>query len=207
MSPAKVEVIVRSPEKGADLKALGVEVRIADYDKPETLEAAFAEIDRLLLVSSSNQVGQRESQHLNVIAAAKKAGVGFIAYTSLLNTDKRLLKILSGEHNTTEKALASSGLAYALLRNGWYTKNLTAALPGALKSGVYASAAGDGKFTTVPRADYAEAAARVLADKSVPSGKIFELAGDEPFTLSEFVAEAARQSGKVIAYKSLPEAE
>ncbi|MEI2387117.1 SDR family oxidoreductase [Breoghania sp. JC706] len=203
---ANVAVLVRSAEKAAPLKALGVDIRIGDYDKPETLEAAFKGIDRLLLISSS-EVGKREVQHGNAIAAAKRAGVGFIAYTSLLHAHSGKLRILSGEHIATEKALAASGIPHALLRNGWYTENLVQALPGAIERGVYASAAGDAPFSTASRADYAEAAAVVLSAETVEPGRVYELAGDQAFTLTEFVAEAARQAGKPIAYHSLPEAD
>ncbi len=199
-----VAVLVRNEEKAAPLKALGVDVRLGNYDDKGALSAAFAGVDRLLLVSSS-EVGKRRQQHANVIEAAEQAGVGFLVYTSLLHADRNLLKVLAEEHNATEAALAASGLKYALLRNGWYTENLVAALPGVLESGVYASAAGNGRFTTATRADYAAAAAAVLLDETVASGTIYELAGDEAFTLEEFAAEIARQSGKVIAYKSLPE--
>ncbi|PTW60848.1 NAD(P)H dehydrogenase (quinone) [Breoghania corrubedonensis] len=203
---ANVAALVRSAEKGAELKALGVDVRIGDYDKPETLEAAFKGIDRLLLVSSS-QVGKRKVQHGNAIAAAKRAGVGLVAYTSLLHADAKLLKILSDEHNATEAALAGSGIPYVLLRNGWYTENLVQSLPHAIESGVYASAAGDGRFATATRADYAAAAAAVLTGAEIKPGTIYELAGDEAFTLTDFVAEAARQAEKPITYTSLPEAD
>ncbi len=87
VEPSRVVAAVRDPAKLADLAARGVEVRAADYEQPATLAAAFAGIDRLLLISS-NAVGQRQPQHANVIAAAKDAGVGLIAYTSILHADR-----------------------------------------------------------------------------------------------------------------------
>src|SRR3954462_11441157 len=98
--PAKeIAVAVRNPQKAAAFAARGVEVRTADYAKPETLTTAFAGVEKLLLISSS-EVGQRAPQHLAVIAAAKKAGVKFVVYTSILKADTSKL-VLAAEHKAT----------------------------------------------------------------------------------------------------------
>ena len=78
-----------------ELEARGVEVRTADYAKPETLAAAFAGAEKVLLISSS-EVGQRAPQHLAVIDAAKKAGVKLIAYTSILHADTSKMVLATG---------------------------------------------------------------------------------------------------------------
>ena len=66
VDPGQIVALARTPNKAADL---GVEVREADYDRPETLAIALAGVDRLLLISSS-EVGRRAPQHRNVIKAA-----------------------------------------------------------------------------------------------------------------------------------------
>ncbi len=147
----------------------------ADYSDEAALTAALQGVDKLLLISSS-EVGQRAVQHRNVINAAKAAGVKFIAYTSLLHADTSPLG-LAAEHIETEQMLADSGIAYALLRNGWYTENYLASAPPALEHGVFIGAAGEGKIASATRADYAAAAARVIASEG-HEGKIYELAGD-----------------------------
>lgn len=138
----------------------GVEVRIADYTRPETLSAAFEGIDRLLLISSS-AMGDRTAQHQNVIEAAKAAGVGLLAYTSLLHADTSRLG-LGEEHRQTEALLKASGLPVVLLRHGWYTENHMASVPPALQYGEVLGSAGEGCFSTATREDFAEAAAVVL---------------------------------------------
>ena len=200
-TPGDIVAAVRDTAKAADLAAKGVQVREADYDRPETLTAAFAGVERLLLVSS-NAVGQRIPQHLAVIAAAKAAGVSFLAYTSVLRADTSPLG-LAPEHKATEEAVEASGIPHALLRNGWYTENYTGQLDTALSTGAILGSAGDGRIAAATRADYAEAAAAVLL--SGETG-VFELGG-EPFTLTEFAAEVSRQSGREIAYRDLPAAE
>ncbi len=195
---------VRTPAKAADLAARGVQVREADYSRPETLGPAFAGADKLLLISSS-EIGQRAKQHQAVIDAAKATGVQLIAYTSLLHADVSPLG-LAVEHRQTEAALAASGLPHVLLRNGWYSENYAMGLPGALARGTLYGAAGEGRIASASRQDYAEAAAAVLSAAAPQAGKVHELAGDASYTLAELAAETARQAGKPLAYQDLPEA-
>ncbi|MGE0079351.1 MAG: SDR family oxidoreductase [Bacteroidales bacterium] len=196
-----IVALVRTPQKA---EKLGVESRAFDYDKPDELVTTLKGIDRLLLISS-NEIGQRARQHANVIGAAKKAGVAWIVYTSLLHADTSSLS-LAGEHLATEKALKESGLTYTLLRNGWYTENYTGSIPGAVSAGAFIGSAGNGKISSASRADFAEAAAVVIANE-IHKGKVYELAGDESYTLSDLAAEVSKQTGKNIPYNNLPESE
>lgn len=196
-----IVALVRSPEKAADL---GVSARVADYGKPESLDAALAGVDTLLLISSS-EVGQRAVQHRNVIAAAKKAGVKRIVYTSLLHADSTPLS-LALEHRETEADLKASGIAFTILRNGWYSENYTGSIGGALAGGAFIGSAGAGRISGAPRVDYAEAAVTVLTGEG-HEGKTYELAADDAWTLADLAAEISRQTGKDIPYKNLPEAD
>ncbi|QIL77668.1 SDR family oxidoreductase [Hymenobacter sp. HDW8] len=193
--------LVRNPAKAADL---GVEARHADYSKPETLTAALAGVDTLLLISS-NEVGQRAAQHQSVIAAAKQAGVRHLVYTSLLHADTSPLS-LADEHRATEADLKASGIPFTILRNGWYTENYTGSIGGALAGGAFLGSAQEGKISSATRADFADAAVAVLTGEG-HAGKVYELAGDDAYTLAELAAEISRQSGKDIPYNDLPVAE
>lgn len=196
-----VVALVRDPAKAAEL---GVPARAADYTQPESLAKALAGVDTLLLISS-NEIGQRASQHRNVIAAAQQAGVGRLVYTSLLHADTSTLD-LAEEHRVTEAELKASGLAYTILRNGWYTENYTGSIGGALAGGAFLGSAGEGRIASAPRADFAEAAVVVLTGEG-HEGKTYELAGDQSYTLGDLAAEISRQSGKDIPYKNLPVAD
>lgn len=193
--------LVRTPEKALNLD---VEVRAFDYNNPAGLPEQLNGIDTLLLISS-NEIGQRASQHKNVIHAAQKAGIQWIVYTSLLHADTTSLS-LAGEHLETEKALKESGVAYTILRNGWYTENYTGSIGGALAGGAFIGSAGTGKISSAARVDYAEAAAVVLLNGN-NKGKVFELAGDQAYTLADLAAEVSTQTGKSLPYRDLPEAE
>lgn len=199
----QIVAAVRNPEKVVDLAEKGIQVRKADYSDLDSLVAAMQGVEKVLLVSSS-EVGQRTAQHSNVINAAKQASVALIAYTSILNADKSPL-ILAKEHAETENLLAKSGVPYVLLRNGWYSENYTMGVAGALEHGVVGCAE-DGKLSTAARADYAAAAAAVLV-KDGQAGKVYELAGDNSFTLSEYAAAISKVSGKTVAYQNVPETE
>ena len=201
VQPSRIIALARTPAKAADL---GITVREAIYDQPETLAKAFAGVDRLLLISSS-EVGQRVPQHRNVIEAAKAANVGQVVYTSLLHADVSPLS-LANEHLATESLLFASGLPFAVLRNGWYSENYQGPIIAALNSGALIGSAQDGKISAAARRDFAEAAAVVLTSDG-HAGKTYELAGDEAFTLSELAAEISRQSGRDIPYQDLPESE
>lgn len=201
---SEIIAVVRSPEKAQDLQALGVALRTADYNQPQTLHSAFAGVQKVLLISSS-EVGQREAQHRAVIDAAKAAGVSFIAYTSLLHADISPLG-LGVEHRATEALLQASGIPYALLRNGWYSENYAASIAPALAHHAFIGAAGDGRIASAAREDYAAAAAEVIS-RDDQAGKVYELAGDDSYTLAEFSAEIAHQSGEQVEYVNLPPAE
>ncbi|MFW0977008.1 SDR family oxidoreductase [Leclercia pneumoniae] len=201
---SQIVAIVRNPAKAGDLSQQGIDVRQADYADQAAFTSALQGVEKLLLISSS-EVGQRAPQHQNVINAAKAAGVKFIAYTSLLHADTSPLG-LHVEHVATEKALAESGIPFTLLRNGWYTENYLASAPPALEHGVFIGSAGDGKIASATRADYAAAAAKVIAEEG-HAGKVYELAGDNAWTLSELAAELSKQSGKSVKYQNLSEAD
>lgn len=203
--PAKeIVAIVRNPAKAEALSKQGLIVRQGDYNDQAALTQALAGVEKLLLISSS-EVGQRAAQHRNVINAAKAAGVKFIAYTSLLHADTSPLG-LHVEHVETEKLLAESGIPFALLRNGWYSENYLASAPAALAHGVFLGAAGEGKIASATRADYAAAAARVISEEG-HAGKVYELAGDKAWTLSELAALLSEASGKKVVYQNLSEAD
>ncbi|RFP15392.1 SDR family oxidoreductase [Duganella sp. BJB488] len=199
---AQIVAAVRDVAKVADLAAQGVQVRRADYADPASLDAAFQGATKVLLISSS-ELGQRGPQHRNVVDAAVRAKAGLLAYTSVLHADTSPLA-LAAEHRDTEAAVRASGLPYSLLRNGWYVENYTGGLGAALAHGALAGGAGEGRIAAAARADYADAAAAVLTGAG-PVQQVYELAGDQAFTLAELAAELSRQSGRQIPFHNLPQ--
>ncbi len=193
--------LVRSPEKAGDL---GVAAREADYDRPETFVRSLEGVDTFLLISGPVP-GARVAQHRNVVDAAKRAGVKRIVYTSAIHADVSPLDI-AADHRAAEADITASGIAYTLVRNGWYTENYTSAITGALASGAVLGSAGDARISSATRADYAEGIAAVLAGAG-HEGRIYEFAGDDAWTMRDLAAEIARQSGRTVVYRDMPPAE
>jgi len=192
--------IVRDPAKVADLKAAGVEIRVADYNDRASLDAALVGLDRLLLISS-NEVGHCLPQHQNVIDAAKLAGVKHVVYTSAPKATTSAL-ILAPEHKATEEYLASSGLAYTVLRNNWYTENYGWQMQAARDTGELVAAAGSGRVASATRADYAEGAAVVLVGEG-HEGQVYEFSGDRAWDYQELAAAIAEVTGTACSYKAV----
>jgi NAD(P)H dehydrogenase (quinone) len=196
----QIVAAARTPQKAAGLAARGVQVREADYDRPETLASAVAGADRLLLVSGVD-FGRRAQQHQAVVDAAREARVGHIAYTSIPYADTTPIAI-APEHKATEELIRASGLPFTFLRNGWYTENYDGAIAQAAASGVLIGSAGDGLISAAARAAYAAAAAAVLTGQG-HQGKVYELGGDPAWTYAELAAQIARTAGTPVVYRNL----
>lgn len=200
----RIVATARTPETLDDLADRGVAVRQADYTDPQSLKEAFAGAERVLLVSSS-AIGQRIDQHRNVIDAAREAGVDLIVYTSAPRADTTEM-LLAAEHAATEQMVRDSGLDYVILRNSWYFENYTGQLATALEHKAILGSAGTGRVSAASRADYAEAAAVVLAGDG-PRNHIYELGGDTAFTLSEYAETLSALVGETVAYVDQPAAD
>jgi len=197
---SNVVALVRTWGNAADLAERGVQVREADYSRPPTLGAALAGVDRLLLVSSS-EAGQRAAHHSNVIEAAKTAGTSRIVYTSMLNADDST-NPLAGEHRDSERRLRDAGVAFTLLRNGWYTENYTDQLAQYLQRGEIVGAAASGRICAATRQDYAAAAATALLQDE-EGERTYELGGPA-FDLSELARVISEVTGTPVTYRDLP---
>jgi len=194
----------RTPEKLADLAARGVEVRPGDFDQPDSLATVFAGVDRLLLISTDElaEPGKRLAQHRNAVAAAVKAGVKHVVYTSLVKPEPGSPITFAGDHYGTEQALAESPLDWTILRNNVYTEMLLMSLPPAIASGHLMAAAGDGGVGYVTREDCARAAAAALAANT--SGRAtLDITGPEVVTFADLAQIASEISGRPVNYVSV----
>ena len=198
---SSIVALARNPARAQDLD---VDVRRFDYDDSGSLAGALEGIERLLLISSDD-VERRIDQHRAVIDAAVVAGVSFVAYTSVLHADTSPLSV-APSHRATEAMLRECGIPHAVLRNGWYTENYLIGADAAIVHGTLLGSSGEGRISGASRADYAEAAATVLA-AGPEAGGVHELAGDAAFTMSDIAAELTHASGRHVVYNDLPEVE
>ena len=204
VEPAEIVGAGRNTGKLAELAATGVRTAVIDYSDAATLEAAFAGVDTLMLVSGS-EVGQRVAQHGNALAAARAAGISRIVYTSAPKADTSEL-ILAPEHKATEELIRASGIPFTILRNGWYTENYIGALAQARETGVFLSSAGEGRIASASRTDYAEAAAVVLTTDG-HDGATYELSGDVAWTGDDLAAALGTVAGRDVVHSAVdPEA-
>ncbi|MFZ2493385.1 MAG: NAD(P)H-binding protein [Thermoanaerobaculia bacterium] len=190
----------RSPEKCGDLAKRGAIVRKVDFDEPHTLSDASAGVDRVLLISTdSMELGRRGQQHERAIGVLVEAGIKQVVYTSLARAEKGSPVLLAGDHISTEKSLAESGLGHTILRNNLYTDLLMMSLPKAVSMGKLFAAAGTGGAAYVTREDCARAAAAALS-AAFEGKRTLELTGPSVVTHADLASLASELSGKRVDY-------
>jgi NAD(P)H dehydrogenase (quinone) len=197
---AEVVAVVRSPEKVADLAERGVQVRQADYDDAAAVATALAGTDRLLLISGS-ELGKRVAQHGTVLEAAQAAGAELVAYTSGPKAEISRLAV-APDHLATERLIAELGLPGAVLRNNWYFENYDQAITRAAEAGEVVGSADGGRIAAATRADLAAGAVAVLT-AAEPAPGVYELGGDEAWTLADLAAVVAAATGRQVTYRDL----
>ncbi|WP_046212635.1 SDR family oxidoreductase [Paenibacillus wulumuqiensis] len=191
---SELAVSVRNPAKAEHLRVLGVDVRHGDFDQPDTLDQAFAGVDRLLIISADGDNETRIRQHKDAVAAAARANVGFIAYTSVTNAQESKL-MLAPVHKETEQAILAAGIPYSFLRNNWYLENELSTIQAVQAGAPWVTSAGSGKVGWATQDDYAAAAAAIL-----PAGHentTYELSGPL-LTQDELAAAVGTVLGKEV---------
>jgi NAD(P)H dehydrogenase (quinone) len=188
----------RNPDAIADLPATGVRTARIDYDEPATVEAALSAGDSFVLVSGKD-LTIRDKQHAEAIAAAARAGVGHIVYTSALRAAESSSP-LAASHAPTEEAVRASGLPFTFLRNSWYTENYAGQVPALRDSGVLIASVGDARVASASRIDFAQAVGAVLtSDGHV--GQTYELSGDVAWTYHDLAAAFSEVLGRDVVYR------
>jgi NAD(P)H dehydrogenase (quinone) len=200
VAPADIVAGARSPDSVKDLAQAGVHTAVLDYDQPDTVATAVSQGDTLVLISG-NDLANRDRQHADVIAAAKRAGAGHLVYTSGLRASESPSPI-AASHAVTEDAVRTSGIPFTLLRNGWYTENYAHSIPAVRESGVLLSSVGDGRVASATRQDLAQAIAGVVTTDGHQS-KTYELSGDTAWSYDELAAALSELLGRDVVHQSL----
>ena len=198
-----ISALVRDESKAVDLKESGITLKQADYDNYDSLVKAFTGVDKLLFVSG-NDIGRRGPQQLNVVAAAKEAGVKYILYTSFERVKEdgsSPIDFVASSHLATEKAIRESGIPYTIFRNNLYTDFIPVFLGDkVLETGVYWPS-GETKLALALREEMAEAAANVLTDEGHDNKEYF-ISGSENVSFREIADMISNATGKKIGYHS-----
>jgi NAD(P)H dehydrogenase (quinone) len=204
VAPERLILVTRTPDALADLAARGVTVRGGDFAEPASLRSAFAGGQRLLLVSATD-LGRRVEQHRGAIAAAGAAGVKHVIYTSGLAPQPPNPAVVAPSHYATEQALASSGVAWTVLRNSLYADYQIAEATQAIAAGVLVHNRGSGKTAYVAREDCAAVAATVLV-RGGHEGAVYDVTGPEAFSAADLAALYAELGGVHVETRSLDDA-
>lgn len=207
VAPAGIVATTRDPAKLADYAARGVTVRAADFDDPASLDAAFAGAGKVLIISTDAlmEPGKRLVQHKAAVAAAKKAGVKHILYTSMPQPEDSLVTF-APDHLGTEEAIKATGIPYTFLRNGWYAENLFQSLPHALATGAWYTSTGTGRIAHITRADTAAALAGALL-KAGNESRTYTLTGTRSHTAEEIAALVSAATGKPLKVVQVSDAQ
>jgi NAD(P)H dehydrogenase (quinone) len=193
-------LMTRTPDKLADMAALGCDVRYGDYDQPASMVAAMAGADKLLLISGT-RVGARVAQHQAAVDAAVIAGVGHVVYTSFIGIDDPANPAeVRHDHIETERLIRASGLAFTFLRDAHYADAMILmAGPGVMASGQWIGNAGLGKEAMVWRDDCAACAVAVLAGEG-HENRTYDITGPELQDFAEVTALMAELTGVPLEY-------
>jgi NAD(P)H dehydrogenase (quinone) len=190
----------RSLDAVTDLAHTGVRTAVIDYDDPAGVEAAVNPGDTFVLVSG-NDLANRDRQHAEVIAAAKRAGAGHLLYTSGLRAPESPSPI-AASHAVTENAVRESGIPFTILRMGWYTENYARDLLAVRGSGVLLASVGDGQVASATRRDIAAAVGAAITGEN-PTGSVYELSGDEAWTYHDLAAAFGEVLGREVTYRAV----
>ena len=199
LPPSQIAALVRDENKAAGLAAQGVSIRVGSYDDTASLDRAMQGVEKVLLIAGTDEAN-RLRQHQNVVGAAKKAGVAFIAYTSrALKNRATLVNQLMEGHFQTEDLVVASGLSYALFRNILYMDTIPQFVGDKVFETGIRLPAGQGRVAFALRREMGEAMANVLAGDMSPNN-VYHLTGNEAYSFSDIAAALNDLTGKTVAY-------
>lgn len=196
--------LTRDPAKARAHIPAEVELRAADFADAGSLPAAFAGVDRLLIISTDTLAGREKIQG-GAVAAAVEAGVSHLAYTSITSPypDTNPAAMIPDTHYWTEAAIAASGANFALLRNNLYTDFLLPTAQNAVASGtLYHAVTGNAGRAYVTREDCARAAAGALL--KAEGKRVYDISGPASVSPADLAALLAGLSGKPVQAVGIP---
>jgi len=203
--PTDLILVSRTPEKLSSFAERGANVRFGDFDKPESLDSAFAGGEKLLLISTDAMGPRRLTQHLAAIDAAKRTRIRRVVYTSIVAADRMAKAGVLADHYETEKALKRSGVPWTILRNQSYAEAELRSASRSIISGEYHTSAGGGRVAYVAHRDCAEAAAVVLL--TAGNDRVtYDITGPELISPEDFARILSEVSGKPIRVVDLTDA-
>lgn len=198
------EVDLVGISRAPDALPAGVEARQGDYDRPETLPRAYAGLDQLLLIPSSDlRRGVRAAQNIAAIDAAIAAGVKHIVLLSALGTRQQEEPAVGASYWVGEQHLIKNAPSWTILRMSYYAEAFAQEAQASAASGALVGL-GESRVSYVSRGDIAAAAAGVLTSGR-HTGAIYALTGPERLTSAQRSAAATSFAGKQVGFAVVTE--
>ncbi|WP_033324671.1 SDR family oxidoreductase [Streptomyces yerevanensis] len=192
-----MRAMTRNPGK-ANFPA-GVEVVAGDFDKPETLPAALAGVDRVF-VCPPGYGPEGPVQERTLVAAAREAGVKHLVKLSTSGVGYGATDPLTSGHRAGEQVIQESGLEWTILRPGTFMVYLYGYADTIGKERTMYVTEGDPVSAMIHPRDIASVAAKVLTT-SGHEGQAYTLTGGEalsPQRQGEIIGEALGQEVRVV---------
>lgn len=191
----KLVAISRTP----DASGREVEGRLGDYDRPETLAAAYTGLDRLLIIPSADlRQGVRGVQYVAAIDAAVAAGVKHIVLLSALGTRKQEEPANGASYWVAEQHLIKTAPAWTIVRMSYYAEAFAQEAQMLAGTGML-TGLGESRVSYVSRDDVAAAVAGVLT-RDGHVGAIYSATGPRSVTSAERAEAATVLTGKPFAF-------
>jgi uncharacterized protein YbjT (DUF2867 family) len=195
----KVIGLVRDAAKG---KALGVELRVGDLERPRTLEGAFEGVDTAFLLSPPGPLAPY--QQSNALTAAKHAGVRHVVRMSAVGAAHDAPTVNSRLHALSDSEIAASGIPFTLLKPHFFLQNLLMSASTIAEQGAMYWAFGEAKLPGVDVGDIAEVVAKIVVDPRHHAGKTYTLTGATAITMHQMAATIGEAIGKPVKYVPVP---
>jgi uncharacterized protein YbjT (DUF2867 family) len=199
-SKARFRACYFSEGKAEAARRKGIDAVMIDYNRPETLRAAFQGCDKLFLLGPNAQ--NQTQLELNAVEAAKSAGLKQIVKLSVLRADEEAFNFAK-LHRPVEKAIESSGIAWTFLRPNGFMQNVVTFMGDTIRSeGAFYSASGEAKISHVDVRDIAAVAVRALTEPEHEL-KVYDLTGPQALTYDEVATELSNVLGRPISHINL----
>ncbi|HEX8205436.1 MAG TPA: NmrA family NAD(P)-binding protein, partial [Solirubrobacteraceae bacterium] len=203
---APLAVSVRDASAAADLAERGVDVRQADYHDADSLRAAFAGVDRLLLMPTPTPDPEaRVAEMLPVAQAAADAGVRHVVYPGAAKVENLDFPLFDA-HARVFDGIAATGVQTTHLRHNIYAEFVAGDVAGAIAAGELAAPVNGAQVSPVLRSDLAAAIATVLLEDG-HEGKTYALTGPDAVGWEQLAELASQQAGNDIPFRSIDDTE
>jgi len=203
---APLAVSVRDAAAAADLAERGVDVRRADYHDLDSIRAAFAGVDRLLLMPTpAPDPDARVAEMIPVTQVAAAVGVKHIVYPGAVEVEGLDFPLLSS-HTRVYEAIVATGVQTTHLRVNIYAEFIAGEVAGAVAAGELAAAVDRARIAPVLRSDIAPAIAAVLTEDG-HEGKTYDLTGQDAVSWAQLAELASTRAGKPIPYRNVDDTE